>query len=294
MAMAFCRSALLMKELAERIGRLDDAKRMDCWHAEVAQAINKHAWDGKWYICAFDDDGKPIGADQNEQGKIFLNMQSWAQLGRVVSDERWALALESVDKHLNTGWGYRLQWPTYIKPESNVGRLSYLQPGICENGSVYTHGNAFLMLALLERGLADKALDVWRQINPDNNDRPLSCQTNVFINGYWGPDHLVKPGFAELPWLTGSAGWMFMCIVEYVFGLRRTYDGIVLNPCMPSAWKNASIKRIFRGTTYNITINNLQGKQAAPVKQLTIDGIVSDSNKALPIDGQSHDIVISI
>ena len=292
MSMAFCRSALLMKELAEYLGNSEDAKRLGDWHLEMSQAINKHGWDGKWYLCAIDDEDKLIGSEENDQGKIFLNMQSWAQLGRVVSDERWKIAFENVEKYLDSGWGYMLNWPTYTKPALNIGRLSFLQPGICENGSVYTHGNAFLMLALLERGMADKALKVWRDISPDNPVRPISCQTNVFINGYWGPGHIKKPGYAELPWITGSAGWMYYSVIEYMLGLRRGYNGMTINPCIPSGWESATIIRIYRGTEYKVVIKNPDKVENASVSTIYVDGAEHQINKPLPIDGGKHNVEV--
>jgi len=152
-----------------------------------------------------------------------------------------------------------LNWPTYVKPEPNVGRLSYLRPGICENGSVYTHGNAFYYLAFLERRMADKALKLWREIHPENPQRPIENQPNVFANGYFGPDNDISPGKAEHIWTTGSASWMIFATIEYMLGVRRTYDGIIIKPVMPSEWKTASITRTYRQTTYHITKNNPAG-----------------------------------
>ncbi|MEN6385852.1 MAG: hypothetical protein ABFD79_11740 [Phycisphaerales bacterium] len=292
MSMAFCRSVLLMKELAKYLGKSEDEIKLGRWHAEVSDAINKHGWDGKWYLCAIDDDGKLIGSEKNEEGKIFLNMQSWAQLGRVVTDERWKIIFENVEKHLDSGWGYILNWPTYTKPTPNVGRLSYLQPGICENGSVYTHGNAFLMLALLERGMADNALKLWKNINPCNPARPISCQTNIFINGYWGPGHLKKPGYAELPWYTGSAGWMYYGVIEYMLGLRRGYDGMTICPCMPSEWESVFVSRIYRGTKYNVNIKNPNKLQASPVQTILINGKEHPKDDPLPVDGRTYDVEV--
>lgn len=294
LSMAFCRCTLLMRELAEHLGRQDDARRMAGWHREMADAINAHAWDGQWYLCARDDDGNPIGSRQNEEGKLFLNMQSWAQLGRVASNERFEQAWRAVREHLDSGWGLMLNWPVYTKPQDNIGRLSYLRPGICENASVYTHGNAFMMLALLERGQADAALSIWRDIIPANPNRPVPCQPNVFINGYLGPDSDIAPGTAEHAWVTGSAAWMFMCVTEFMLGVRRTYDGLVIRPCMPSDWPQASMTRNYRGTTYHVTIRNPGTAGNAPVARVTIDGREHPADQPLPIDGGEHEVLVRL
>ncbi len=292
MSMAFCRCSLLMEELAQYLGHTQDAATLWKWRKEMADAINEHAWDGKWYLCALDDAGNPIGSESNEEGKIYLNMQSWAQLGRVCDDSRWQSSLAAVEKHLDSGWGLMLNWPTYTKPTPNVGRLSYLRPGICENGSVYTHGVAFMYLALLERGLADKALKVFRDIHPANPNRPVSCQPNVIINGYDGPATDRRPGEAQHAWTTGSASWLISCTIEYMLGLRRTYDGLTIHPCLPAEFQSASITRTYRNTTYNVTLKKKKGLQAPPVKSITIDGKDYPCDKPLPIDGARHEVIV--
>ena len=294
LSMALCRDAMLMGELAEHLGRGEDAKRMRAWHAEMARAVNNHAWDGEWYIRALDDAGQPIGSQRNDEGKIYLVTQAWAQLGRVASDERFGKAWASVLEQLDSGWGLKLLGPTYTRPHANVGRLAYARPGICENGSVYTHGNAFMFLALLERGMADAALKLWHDVHPGNPRRPVLTQPNVFANGFFGPDNDIEVGRAEHMWVTGSASWLFMGAVEFMLGLRRGYEGLSVRPCMPSSWKTASITRVYRGTTYHVRINNPANLEAAPVKAITVDGVSHGIDQVLPIDGGEHEVVVEL
>jgi len=294
LSMAFCRCALIMEELAEYLGKSQDAAQMKKWHKEVSDCVNENAWDGKWYLCALDDEGKPIGSEKNEEGKIYLNMQSWAQLGGICDDKKWESSVENVNKYLDSGWGLMLNWPTYSKVDTSVGRLSYLRPGICENGSVYTHGNAFYYLALLERGLADDALKVWKDIHPANENRPVANQPNVFANGYYGPDNDIMVGMSEHIWTTGSAPWMISCTIEHMIGLRRNYDGLRLEPCLPSEWGDVQICREFRGTKYNVVFKKEKGQASSEIKNANIDGASFDTAQPLPIDGGEHNIVVEM
>jgi len=294
MSMAFCRCAILMAELAEYLGREKDAETMEQWHKEMAEAVNTHAWDGQWYLCALDDEGRSIGSENNEEGRIFLNTQSWAQLGRICDEERWENSLATAEKYLDTGWGFQLNWPTYSKPAENVGRLSYLRPGICENGSVYTHGNAFLYLAFLERGMADKAVELWRNIHPSNPNRPVKCQPNIFANGYFGPDSDINPGQAEHMWTTGSVSWLISCTIEYLLGLRRTYDGIIIRPCMPSDWERVSAIRTYRGTTYRVTISKPKGIEAPAVKSIRVNGTEHPIDEPLPTKERVYEVGVTL
>jgi cellobiose phosphorylase len=221
-------------------------------------------------------------------------MQSWAQLGRICDDKRWKTAWKNVRERLDTGWGLMLNWPTYMKPVDNIGRMSYMRPGICENGSVYTHGNAFMLLALLERGMADEALRLLREIDPTNPARPVVNQPNSYFNGCLGPDALVNAGAAEHVWCTGSAAWIYMSMIEFVLGLRRTYDGIVVRPCMPSEWETALVTRTYRGTTYRVAIENPKRKANAPVETVTVDGKAHQATEPLPLDGRSHEVLVRL
>lgn len=288
LSMAFCRDALLMAELADRLGRRVDARTMRRWQRAMARAINRNAWDGQWYRCAIDDAGRPIGTRANREGRLFLNMQSWAELGKVCDAGRWRASWAAVVRHLDTGWGLRLHWPTYTRPVANVGRLSYIRPGICENGSVYTHGNAFMLLALLERGCADDALALLRAIHPANPRRPVRNQINSYFNGWFGPDAISEPGRGEHAWCTGSAAWLFLAVTEFMFGLRRTYDGLMVRPCLPSAWNRVSLTRVFRGTTYAVTLQNPRRLANPPVAAITVDGRPHPVATPLPVDGRRH------
>ena len=75
---AYAEAMLQMAELAaylgDKKGRNDYTNRREC----IIKAINGNAWDGKWYARCFDDNGRPIGSNLNEQGKIFMEAQSWA------------------------------------------------------------------------------------------------------------------------------------------------------------------------------------------------------------------------
>ena len=293
LSMAFCRCALLLEELALELNDSAEADRMRAWGAEMRGAIETHAWDGEWYRCAFDDDGNAIGSAACEEGKIFLIIQAWAVWGRVAGDERWRSAWAAVRRHLDTGWGFRLVWPSYTRPQRGVGRLSFIRPGATENGSVYTHGNAFMVVALLERGLPSEALALWRAIAPGNPARPL-CQPNVFFSGYYGPDSEILPGLADHPWMTGSAAWMLYAATELLLGARRTYRGLVMRPCLPAAWPGATLTRTYRGTTYRIKIENPGAAEAAAVARITIDGAEHPIAAPLPIDGATHEVGVTL
>jgi len=106
-------------------------------------------------------------------------------------------------------------------------------------------------------------------------------------------DHDYNPGMSEHVWTTGSASWLVPGVVENMIGLRRTYDGIIIKPCIPKEWETVKISREYRGTKYNVTINNLSLK-GGNVKNMILDGKEFDFTKPLPIDNAEHEIVVTI
>ncbi|MGZ8717461.1 MAG: GH36-type glycosyl hydrolase domain-containing protein, partial [Gaiellaceae bacterium] len=63
------------------LGRAGDAGRMDGHHAEMLAAIEDHAWDGDWYVRAYDAAGEPVGSHTCDEGQIFVESQGWCVLG---------------------------------------------------------------------------------------------------------------------------------------------------------------------------------------------------------------------
>ncbi len=76
----------------------------------------------------------------------------------------------------------------------------------------------------------------------------------------------------EHAWTTGSVPWMYQCVTEYMLGVRRTFDGLLVKPCMPSAWEEASVRRVYRGTTYDIRIANPGKKAGNHVVRVEVEG----------------------
>jgi cellobiose phosphorylase len=285
LSQAFCAACLEMQELMHRLGDAPAVKKYRAYHAKVSEALNSHAWDGGWYLCAYDDAGMPIGSRKNRQGQIFLNTQSWAMISKTVPPSRRAAMLRNLRNRLATPYGYMLHYPTYTRKQDNIGRLTCLEPGCSENASVYTHGNAFLAVALLEAGLADEAFDVICRIMPYNPKNPSKAVIPFQLsNGYGGVDHRCDPGKAQFGWSTGSGAWLHQAMVEYLFGLRRTYDGLLLRPCLPSGWKTASIRREFRGTKYEVSYRR-KGGAGNRILDLKVNGASYDPRRPLPLDG---------
>jgi len=174
-------------------------------------AVNEHAWDGEWYLGGTRDDGKPFGSHTCEEGKIFLNPQTWAVISGIAPPERVQIAMESVRKHLVCPYGALLLRPAYSKVDPYIGYITRYAPGLRENGGVYSHASTWAVKAFAMMGDQETALQIYRGMLP-----PLRAEADVEL---YAAEPYVMPGNVDGPdspyagragwtWYTGSAAWM--------------------------------------------------------------------------------------
>jgi cellobiose phosphorylase len=101
-----------------------------------------------------------------------------------------------------------------------------------------------------------------------------------------------KPGEAKNSWLTGTASWNFYAITQYILGIRPEFDGLLIDPCIPTHWKGFAATRKFRGATYQIEVLNPDGKSKG-VKTVIVDDLPCKSN-LIPVfgDGKEHKVKV--
>ncbi len=101
-----------------------------------------------------------------------------------------------------------------------------------------------------------------------------------------------KPGEAKNSWLTGTASWKFYTISQYILGIQPDYEGLKIDPCIPTDWKGFEVTRKFRGTTYHIKVENPHGVSKG-VKQITLDGKALESN-VIPVlsRNSTHEVLV--
>jgi cellobiose phosphorylase len=293
-SIALCYGLQNVAEIAANILH-DDAivAEMKEREARMKEAINREAWDGEWYLAAINDYNEKVGTHTEKEGMIYLNSQTWSILSGVAEGERKEKCMESVEKYLNSDYGPLTLFPTYTKFNNRIGRLTSFVAGIWENGTPYCHGGTFKIVADCLLGRGDKAYEDMMKILPDSATNPTEhsgCEPYALTNMYFGPDN-PRRGETLFAWVTGTAGWMFRAITQYMCGFHPSYNGFTLNPCIPADWKEISVRRKFRGDTYLITVKNPDGKQSGASK-VTVDGKPADAYVELFGDGKEHTIEI--
>ncbi len=291
-ACLYGKALLEMIECSRTLNDLAAIKTYGDYYEEMKRAFNEHAWDGDWYVRYFDCDGMPLGSRKNQEGKIYVNSQTWSVLSGFATPERAAKALQSVYSLLNTAKGIKLSTPGYNGFDPSKGGITTYPPGAKENGGIFLHTNPWAMIAETMVGNGARAYEYYRQINPAaKNDiiDEFECEPYVYPQNILGDEH-PQFGLARNSWLSGTASWAYQAATQHILGIRPTFGGLCVDPCIPQEWKEYRVKRVFRNATYSIHVSNPLHKSKGTVS-LEVDGIKIEGSVIPPFaNGKDHKV----
>jgi len=274
-AMQYAAAMRRLLELAEYTGRTGDAAFLRDEIARQEGAVNKCAFKGEWWGRCTDDGGNWIGTPQTRGGELWLNPQSWAVISGSGSVEQRRAGMERVHERLNTGYGLRLLIPGYETwPDANDPFTGY-NPGCGENGAVFCHSNTWAIIAEAMLGHGARAWEYFLQIMPHNALQKLGlarykAEPYAWASNIVGPESK-KYGWANVMHVTGTAAWMDVAATQYLLGVRPTVAGLVIDPCVPPDWDGFSVKRVYRGTSLDIQVENPAHVERG-VKEMYVNG----------------------
>lgn len=286
-----------VREIAGYILNDTDLEEELLMRAEKIKAtVNSTGWDGEWYLAGYNDEGEKVGSCAEKEGSTYLNSQTWAVMVGVAEGERMEQCLRIVDEKLDSLYGPLTLYPTYTSYNPSIGRLTSFIPGIWENGTPYCHGGTFKIVADCCAGRGNKAYETMMKILPDSDSNPSDysgCEPYALTNMYFGPDN-PKAGKTMFAWVTGTAGWMFRSVTQYIMGFYPGFDEITIKPCIPDFWVRCSMKRAYRGDMYNILIINKNRSQSG-VSKVVVDGKEIEGNRfKIFFDGKEHHITVEM
>ena len=268
LSIAWCRACDTFAELALLHGNKADGAETRRRSEEMREIINRHGWDGEYYLCAYNDDGEKIGSSECKMGSMFLIPQLWSVLSNI-SDERKIIAMDSVEKYLSSPLGTLISIPPYTEYNGKIGEVTAKPAGVHENGGVYLHTIAWKIASDALLGRADKVEEDINTILPYRN--PIvngRAEPYTLCNSYFGKETGYRYGTPGQSWRTASGQWFQKALINYVFGLSPEIEGLKISPCLPPSWKECSITKKFRGCTYNIKYLNGGSK----IKEIFVNG----------------------
>lgn len=280
LTMALFHAQNLTALLFRRVGRDDEAQELERRSQVLKEQLNTEAWDGDWYVYGFTGSGAPIGSKSNAEGRIHLNAQTWAIFTGLANEEQIAKMQVAMREQLDTPLGPTLLSPPYADEADEVGRIADLEPGTFENASIYQHAVTFRIFADIAAGRFDEAASLFSRLLPTNPDNPDSHRTSEPYctgNFYCGPGHK-RFGQNFFTWFTGNAAWLLRAGFDEILGVKADFDGLRVQPKVPSDWDSYQLTRTYRGTRYQFNMRR------SDMAGIVVDGRAITGNLIPPSD----------
>ena len=282
-------------EICRHVGLNSEADEADQAIAAVEKAVLDAGWDGAWFRRAFDAFGNVVGGSACEEGQIFIEPQGMcvmAGIGRETGEA--AKALESVKERLDTKYGIVLNNPAYTRYHLELGEISSYPPGYKENAGIFCHNNPWIVCAETELGHGSRAFEVYRRTCPafiEDISEIHRTEPYVYSQMIAGKD---APSFGEAKnsWLTGTAAWTFLSVSQAILGVKPTLDGLLIDPCVPSGCKGFTVRRRFRGASYEITVRNPNGAEHG-VRELRVNGALTEG-RLIPVQAPGESVKVEV
>jgi len=264
----------------------------------VLSQIEANAWDGKWYLRGFFDNGSALGSHSSEECQIDSVSQSWSAISGGGDPARITQALDSAKHYLvHQGDGViQLLTPPFNKSMPDPGYIKGYFPGIRENGGQYTHAAIWLAMA---NAKADRGWDAHELVNMLNPIKSTSTVKDVAryekepyvmsADIYMGEKFTGKAGWS---WYTGSAGWMYQCLLNSMLGISIRGGRLFITPAVPALYPAWEVDCHYGETLYRIYVKNDSG-HGVSISSITVDGAAEkDESILLQNDGKTHEIVV--
>ncbi len=292
----------ILWEFAKVADARGEHRRSETWRIHVSAlkaALERDGWDGEWYRRAYFDDGTPLGSAENSECRIDSIAQSWGVISGAAERGRVARAMSAVDQQLvRRSDGLMLLFaPPFDSTRHDPGYIKGYPPGIRENGGHYSHAAAWTVIAFAALGDGDKAVELFRMLNPIHRTSSRSSVQRYKVEPYVvagdvyaEPPHVGRGGWT---WYSGSAGWLYRAGLEWILGFRVRGTALFIDPRIPHDWPGYSIRFQYHSSTYKVTVENPLHVTRG-IAETEVDGKPYAGPLGIPLrdDGTVHQIRI--
>ena len=209
------------------------------------------------------------------------------------------MAMQSLDKHLvrEDARLIMLLTPPFNNSSHDPGYIQGYLPGVRENGAQYTHAALWAVLATALQGDGDRAMHLYRMINPVTHAlTPEDVATYkvepyvIAADVYTAEGHVGRGGWT---WYTGSASWLYRVGLEAILGFTKRGETLEMKPCIPSEWKGFSIEYRHGDSVYAIQVRNPKSANTG-IESVIVDDQPTDGTRPLVSDGRRHEVVVTM
>ena len=94
-------------------------------------------------------------------------------------------------------------------------------------------------------------------------------------------------------WLSGATTWSYYSLTQHILGIRPVYEGLCIDPCIPSCWEGFTAERRFRNKNISITVKN-PNHVCKGVKELILNGKKVEGNILLADNLEKENVVEAV
>lgn len=277
--------------ICRKRGENELAQKYEEIKMNLKKALNTNGWDGRWFRRAFMDDGNALGSMENDECRIDSIAQSWSIISGAGDNDKKYISMESLENHLidRENGIIKLLDPPFEKGKLEPGYIKGYLPGVRENGGQYTHGAIWVIIAEAMLGFGDKAMELYRMINPIEHARTKEASKKYKVEPYviaadvYGAGNLAGQG--GWTWYTGSSSWYYKAGIEYLLGLKVEKGYLRIEPCIPKEWKEYQMQYKWKESVYNIKVKNPEGKNTG-VSKVILNG--EEVENCIKLDGSRN------
>ena len=211
-------------------------------------ALHDAGWDGAWFRRAFFDNGAPLGASANDEGRIDLIAQAWSVLSGASTPAFTVPAMQAMQRQLidDKAGLLKLLDPPFQHSANNPGYIQAYPPGVRENGGQYSHAGVWALMAQALTGDVEGAWRSFEYLSPAHRSRhpergpAYELEPYVMAGDVYGAAPYVGRG--GWSWYTGSAAWLYRAALETLLGLAVQPGRVSLSPRLPAHWPGVEIR----------------------------------------------------
>ncbi len=237
----------------------------------------------KWFIRAWYQDGRSIGAHDSDVPRIDLISQCFAAFAGMPRNQVLSALDHAWERLHNEKLGITYLMDPPFSPAEKAGYIGAYLPGVRENGGQYTHAVPWFMRALLQYGRKARAWQLLQEILPYNHAWDAASARHYRVEPYALPADVYRWGRGGWTWYTGSAAWLYDVFLRDFLGFDKRGDTVTLRPRVPEGWEECTVLYRFGQSRYQLTASR-------EMRYVTLDGArVRGEYITLTDDGRAHE-----
>ena len=209
------------------ISTLDLAHRLEKFGESFKKQVRKNEWLSKgqegWFNSYYDNDGNRL--DNIEKKHIMLTGQVFQLYSKIPTYRQQKKMIVAANRYLyekDLG-GYRLN-SNFNEIKMNMGRMFGFAYGTKENGAVFSHMAVMYAAGLYRNNHVKEGYKVINSLYK----QVMNTEKSFVLPGI--PEYFDGKGRGMYHYLTGSASWLILVVVEEMFGVTSSFGDYIFTP----------------------------------------------------------------